>query len=376
VSTNLRRVGVGLIGCGYISDIYLKNLTGAELVEVRACADVMPERARARAETYGIPTACSVEELLADPGIEIVLNLTVPKAHYAVALAALEAGKSVHNEKPLTLTRAEGKRLLDLAESKGLLVGCAPDTFLGGGLQTCRKLIDEGAIGEPVALNAFMLDHGTEGWHPDPEFYYEAGGGPLFDMGPYYLTAIVAMLGPVRRVTGSARISQGERVISSQPKAGKRITVEVPTHISTVMDFVQGSVGTLVTSFDSWGHELPEIEMYGTEGTLSCPDPNYFAGPVRVRKAREKEWREAPLAFGYRENSRGVGVLDMASALRAGRLNRANGAMAYHVLDIMHAVHDASASGQHVLLESTCERPAPLPPGLKDWTDEVLSAEC
>jgi predicted dehydrogenase len=189
----------------------------------------------------------------------------------------------------------------------------------------------------------------------------------MFDMGPYYLTAMIAMLGPVRRVTGSARISQPERVITSQPKAGTRIPVEVPTHISTVLDFAQGAIGTLVTSFDCWGHELPQIEVYGTEGTLSCPDPNYFAGPVRLRRAREREWREVPLAFGYSANSRGVGVLDLASAMRTGRPNRANGALAYHVLDIMHAVHDASETGRHVLLESTCERPAPLPSGLADW---------
>ncbi|RIK40752.1 MAG: oxidoreductase [Chloroflexi bacterium] len=357
-------VGVGLIGCGYISDIYLKNLTASDAVVVRACADLLPERAQARAAKYGVAKACAVEELLADPEIEIVLNLTVPKAHYAVALAALEAGKSVHNEKPLALTRAEGKHLLDLAAAKGVLLGCAPDTFMGGGLQTCRKLIDDGVIGEPLALNAFMQDHGTEGWHPDPEFYYEPGGGPMFDMGPYYLTAMVAMLGPVRRVTGSARISQPERLITSQPKAGTRIPVQVPTHISTVLDFVQGAVGTLVTSFDCWGHQLPHIEIYGSEGTLSCPDPNYFGGPVRLRKAREREWQEVPLAFGHTENSRGIGVLDMAEALRTGRLNRANGQMAYHVLDIMHAVHDASETGQHVLLESTCERPLASDEGL------------
>ncbi len=357
---------VGIVGCGTISGIYLQNSKLLEAFEVVACADLVPERARSRAAEFGVPRACGVEELLADPEIEIVLNLTIPKAHAEVALAALAAGKSVYNEKPLAVSREDARRMLDLAAAKGLRVGCAPDTFLGGGLQTCRKLIDDGAIGEPVAAVAFMMSHGHESWHPDPDFYYQPGGGPMFDMGPYYLTALISLIGPIRRVTGSARITFPERTITSQPKYGTKIVVNTPTHVAGVLDFANGAVGTIITTFDVWPTELPRIEVYGTEGSLSVPDPNTFGGPVRIRKAREKEWTEVELTHGYTRNSRGLGVADLASALRTGRPARASGEMAYHVLDAMHAFHDASREGRHVELASTCARPAPLPLGLAE----------
>ncbi|MCL6519218.1 MAG: Gfo/Idh/MocA family oxidoreductase [Armatimonadetes bacterium] len=354
---------IGIVGCGNISGIYFQNAKMLEAIEVSACADIIPERAKAKAEEFGC-RAVSVEELLADPEIEIVLNLTIPNAHASVAMAALEAGKSVYNEKPLAITREDGRRMLELAKSKGLLVGCAPDTFMGGGIQTCRKLIDDGWIGEPVAATAFMMCHGHEGWHPDPEFYYKPGGGPMFDMGPYYLTALVNLIGPVRRVTGSARITFPERIIGSEPKRGMVIKVDVPTHVAGIMDFANGAVGTIITSFDVWAANLPRIEIYGTEGSLCVPDPNIFGGPVRIKRAGEKEWAEVPLSHGYAENSRGLGVADMAYALRSGRAHRASGELAYHVLDIMHAFHDASEKGVHIMLESTCERPSALPLGL------------
>ncbi|MBN2449104.1 MAG: Gfo/Idh/MocA family oxidoreductase, partial [Lentisphaeria bacterium] len=282
--------------------------------------------------------------------------------------AALDAGKHVYGEKPLTVTRAEGRELLQTAAAKGLLAGSAPDTFLGGGIQTCRKLIDDGWIGEPVAATAFMLCHGHESWHPDPEFYYEVGGGPMFDMGPYYLTALVNLLGPVRRVTGSTRISFPERLISSEKKRGKRVKVEVPTHVAGVMDFASGAVGTIITSFDVWGHVLPFIEVHGSIGSLLVPNPNSFGGPVKVRLSHDKEpqWRDVPLTHAYTENWRGIGVADMAYAVAFGRKHRAGGELAYHVLDLMHAFHDASDQGRHILVESRCERPAPLPVGLRE----------
>ncbi|MHC4716174.1 MAG: Gfo/Idh/MocA family protein [Planctomycetota bacterium] len=358
---------VGVVGCGAISGIYLKNCQQVfRNVQVAACADVVHERAVAQAEAYGVPAACSVDELLADGDIEIVLNLTVPNAHASIAQAALAAGKHVHNEKPLTITRDEGMSLLAAAEAKGLRVGCAPDTFLGAGHQTCRKLIDDGAIGEPVAATAFMACHGHETWHPDPEFYYKAGGGPMFDMGPYYVTALVHLLGPVRRVTGSARISFPERLITSEPKSGTKITVDVPTHVAGVLDFANGAVATIITSFDVWAHSLPRIEVYGTEGSLSVPDPNGFGGPVRIRKGGDDDWADVPHTHGYAGRHRGIGVADMACALGSGRAHRTNGQLAYHVLDIMHAVHDASHKGRHVRLKSTCDRPAPLPQGLEE----------
>ncbi len=360
-------VKVGLVGCGNISSIYFQNCLRFPILKLVACADLIPERAQARAQEFGVE-ARSVEGILADPEIEVVLNLTIPKAHAEVALQALEAGKSAYNEKPLAITREDGRRMLELARANGVRVGCAPDTFLGAGIQTCRKLIDDGWIGEPVAATAFMTCHGHESWHPDPEFYYKVGGGPMFDMGPYYLTALVSLLGPVRRVTGEARITFPERVITSRPKYGTVIKVDVPTHVAGVLEFASGAIGTIITSFDVWHAELPRIEVYGSEGTLSVPDPNGFGGPVRLRRAGAEEWSEIPLSHGYSENSRGLGVADMAYGLRSGRPHRASGELAYHVLDIMHAFHDAACEGRHVTLESTCTRPAPLPMGLAPWT--------
>ena len=353
-------VKVGIVGCGDISGLYFRNLALFDVIEVAACADLLMDRARAKADEYGC-RACTVEELLADPEIEIVVNLTVPQAHAEVAFAALDAGKSVYGEKPLAVTREEGRKMLDLAKSKGLLIGSAPDTFLGYGHQTCRKAIDDGLIGEPVAATAFMAGHGAESWHPSPEFFYQAGGGPMFDMGPYYLTALVNMLGPVARVTGSTKITFPERTITSKPKYGKVITVEVPTHVAGILDFANGAIATIITSFDVWAHNLPILEVYGTKGSLSVPDPNGFGGQPLIRRAGETEWTELPLIQGYRQN-RGIGVADMAYALRCGRPHRASGQLAYHVLDIMQAFHDASEGGRHVELTSSCERPAPLPP--------------
>ena len=355
----MNKVKVGIIGCGNISGIYFKNLTQTfQITEVVACADLIPERAAEKAKEYSIPKACTVEELLADPEIKIVVNLTIPAAHTEINLAALRAGKNVHCEKPLAIAREDGKKVVELAKENGLLIGCAPDTFLGGGLQTCRKLVDDGWIGAPVAATAFMTCHGHESWHPSPEFYYKLGGGPMFDMGPYYLTALVSLLGPANRVTGSARISFPKRTITSKPKFGNIIDVEVPTHVAGVLDFENGAVATIITSFDIWSANLPHIEIYGSEGSLRVPDPNTFGGPVYFRMHGCNEWKEIPLIYGYSENSRGVGVADMAYAIVSGGKSRANGDVGYHVLDIMQGIHDASSEGRHYKLNSACERPA------------------
>lgn len=352
---------IGVIGCGNISETYLRvGKTFSEL-DLVACADIDIERAKARAAQFDIPHAYTVDELLGDPAIEIVLNLTIPRVHADVAVAALQAGKSVYNEKPLGLNRTEGARILDLAREKGLLVGCAPDTFLGAGLQTCRDVIDDGVIGEPIGATAFMLSHGPEGWHPDPIFFFEVGGGPMFDMGPYYLTALVALMGPIRRVTGSTRISFPTRTITSKPKYGTEIVVQTPTHLAGVMDFAAGAIATIVTSFDVWATEMPRIEIYGTKGTLSVPDPNTFGGPVRVRKAGDSEWSDVPLTHGNAENSRSLGLADMAAALRTGQPHRASGELAYHVLDVMQSFDEASRANAHIQIASTCPRPEPLP---------------
>ncbi|MDQ0060898.1 Gfo/Idh/MocA family protein [Paenibacillus harenae] len=363
----MEKIKVGIIGTGNISGIYLQNGSKFDAMEVVACADLDVERAKAKGEEHGIK-GCSVEELLADPDIQMVINLTIPQAHASVCLRALEAGKHVYVEKPFAVTREEGLEVLELARKKGLYAGSAPDTFLGGGIQTSIKLIEDGWIGTPIGATAFMVGGGHESWHPAPEFYYQHGGGPMFDMGPYYLTALVAMLGPITRVTGSARISYPERTITSQPKYGQKVKVEVPTHIAGVMDFASGAIGTLLTSFDAkGGSQLPRIEVYGSQGTLQVPDPNNFGGPIYLSRAGQREWSEIPLAYGYAENARGVGAADMAKAILTGRMPRVSGELAYHVLEAMHGFHDASDQGVHYMMKSSCERPAPLPLGLQPF---------
>jgi predicted dehydrogenase len=355
---------IGLIGCGNISPAYFKWCRTFEILDLAACADLDVDRAQARAQEFEVAKGCSVDELLADASIDIVVNLTVPDVHARVNRQILEAGKHAHTEKPFAVQQADGKATLDLAREKGLRTGGAPDTFLGGGLQTCRKLIDDGWIGEPVAATAFMAGRGPEGWHPNPDFFYKAGGGPMFDMGPYYLTALVSLLGAVRRVTGSARASFDQRVITNpEQRTGETIDVDIPTHISGVMDFASGAVGTIVTSFDVWSHNLPRIEIYGSEGSLSVPDPNTFGGPVLVRRGGQGDWQEVALTHST-DVGRGIGVADMAYGLRSGRPHRSSGDLAYHVLELMHAFHEASETGAHVTIESHLERPAALPMGL------------
>ncbi|MEI7832821.1 MAG: Gfo/Idh/MocA family oxidoreductase [bacterium] len=360
----MEKIKVGVIGCGNISSIYLQNIPRFQILELAACADLEMCRAEAQAEKHNAGRACSVEEILADPEIKIIVNLTIPRAHAEVALQAIAAGKSVYNEKPLAITREDGAKILAAAKAKGVRVSNAPDTVLGGGIQTCRKLIDDGWIGEPIGATAFMTCHGHESWHPDPEFYYKAGGGPMFDMGPYYLTALVMLMGSVKRVTGSARATFAERTITSEPKNGTKITVDVPTHVVGVLDFANGAIGNIITSFDVWAAELPRIEIYGTQGSMSVPDPNGFSGPVKIRRAGASEWSEIPLSHGYSENFRGIGVADMAYGIKTGRPHRVSGELGYHVLDIMHAIHDASKEEKHIHLTSGIERPAPLPTGL------------
>jgi predicted dehydrogenase len=362
----MSRTRVGIIGCGSISKVYAAAARKFENIELGACSDIDMGQARGLAEKYEIPKALSVAELLADPGIELVINLTIPAAHAEVTARCLENGKHVYTEKPLALRRRQAREIIGLARERGLRIGCAPDTFLGAGSQTCRKLIDAGAIGVPLAGVGFMLSRGPESWHPSPEFFYKKGGGPLFDMGPYYLTAFAALLGPVKRVTGSARSSFKQREITSQPLAGKLIDVEVHTHLAAVLDFDSGPIVALITSFDVSGTRLPNIEIFGSEGTLGVPDPNGFGGPVWLLRRGETEWREVPLEFGYADNSRGIGVADMAAAIAGGREHRANERLAYHVLDLMHSIVDSSEGGRHIEIRSFMSRPEPLPPGLPE----------
>jgi predicted dehydrogenase len=354
------RVKTGIIGCGNISSIYLSADKRFDILEIVAVTDLIWERATTKAQEHGTATPIrSNEELLADPEIEMVIDLTPPYVHAEVDLMILEAGKHAYTEKPLGIDRPEGQKQVDLAASKGLRLGGAPDTFLGGGIQTCRKLIDEGAIGMPHGAAAWMLGRGPESWHPDPEFFYKKGGGPLLDMGPYYVTAMVSLLGPVKAVTGASTISFPERLITSEPKNGTSISVECPTHVNGVLQFQSGAVGNLAMSFDTWAAETPRIEIYGSEGTLSVPDPNTFGGPVRIFTP-ESGWEEVPIKHCYTENSRGLGAADMAYALRNGRAHRANGDLTFHVLDTMVSIYDAWERRSFVELGSTCQRPEPL----------------
>jgi len=364
------KIKIGIIGCGAISAAYLNVLAKLQQVEVEAVADINQMATTKRALEFNVH-AVSVEQLLADPKISVVLNLTIPASHASVGLAALEAGKSVYNEKPLAITREEGAAMLSLAGKKGLRVGCAPDTFLGAGHQTCRKLIDDGAIGTPVAGIATMTCHGHESWHPAPEFYYKVGGGPVFDMGPYYLTDLVQLLGPVKSVVGMARKTFPTRTITSQPLNGKVVDVDVPTNVMGVLEFACGAIVTLVMSFDIWAAELPRIEIYGSEGTLSVPDPNGFGGTPKLWTTATKQWREVNIeGRPYAGAGRGIGVTDMAVAAKNNRPHRANGELAYHVLDIMHALHDASDQQKQIPLTTTCTRPAPMPADLQEgWID-------
>ena len=353
---------IGIVGCGNISDIYLANLTGmfGKRVKVTALTDQIAEKAEKAAAKYKVPYIKKSDDLINSDEVDIVLNITEPNSHYGVALSAVKAGKHLYGEKPLCARREEAQEVLKTAADKKLRVGNAPDTFMGAGIQTCRKLLDDGWIGTPVAATAFMVCHGHEHWHPGPEFYYKNGGGPMFDMGPYYLTALVNLLGPIARVCGSAKKSFPTRTITSEPLNGKVINVDVPTHIAGVMDFASGAVGTIITSFDVYSHTLPLIEIYGSEGSLRVPDPNTFGGPVFIKRCREENWSEIPLIKSFPENSRGLGLVDMAEAISENRPHRASGELAYHVLEAMHGFHDASASGSYYSLKSGCPRPEPL----------------
>ena len=357
-------LSVGLIGCGNISNAYFRGVRPfAETVQIVACADLDPARAKTKADEHGIRMTGSVGELLGDPKIDIVLNLTVPGSHATVNLAALKAGKHAYCEKPFSLTYQEGLSVLAEARRRRLRVGCAPDTVLGGGIQTCRKVIDDGGIGRPVAAEVNMLCPGHESWHPSPEFYYLPGGGPLFDMGPYYLTALLTLLGPVRRVSAAARITFKERTITSQPLFGRKIRVRTPTHLAGALEFAQGSIATITMSFDVWNNREALLEVYGSEGSLSCPDPNTFGGDVSLSARPSRNWTKVALTHNDHV-SRGIGLADMAEAIRNGRPHRMSAEMALHAVEVMEALHVSARTGRRVSIKQRFQRPAPLAPGL------------
>lgn len=358
----MKRTKIAIIGIGNISGIYLKNITElfTELEIVGVC-DLVRSRAEAAQAQYNIPKVYDVMgEAFADPDVEIILNLTRPHEHFAVSRAALEAGKHVYSEKPLGASLAEGIALRELAEGKGLRLGGAPDTFMGAGIQTCRKLIDDGYIGTPVGSAAFMICRGHESWHPDPAFYYQYGGGPMLDMGPYYMTAMVNLMGGIERVMSASRKAFPTRMITSQPLAGTVVDVEVSTYVAGTVQYTSGAVGTIFTTFDAYYPEQARFEVYGTEGTLIVPDPNTFGGPVKLFRPEEREMREIPLLFDYKENSRALGLADMAKALATGRAARADYTQTFHVLEAMEGFETSSRTGQWVAMTSTYERRMPM----------------
>ena len=359
------KVGIGIVGCGNISGAYLKAMAGFPVLDIRGVADLNPELARAKAAEFGVP-ALALDALFADPEIEIVVNLTVPKAHVEVAMRALDAGKHTYSEKPLAVNFADGRKLADYAAGKGLRIGAAPDTFLGGGHQTARAALDEGSIGQPIGGSAFFGKPGHERWHPNPDFYYQPGGGPMLDMGPYYITDLVNLLGPVAEVAGFATMLRKERLITSEPRNGERIPVEVPTHVAGAMAFANGAVVQVTTSFDVPGHRHQPIEIYGSEGAMLVPDPNRFEGPVELMRTGG-DWAERPVTLPYSDgNFRSLGVADMAHALRSGRPHRANGDLALHVLEVMEAFITAAAERRTIAITTAPDRPAPLAQSVVD----------
>lgn len=353
------QIKLGVIGCGFISAQYFETLRRLRSVELVAVADLNPEAAR-EAATREEVTSLSVGELLDHPGIDTILNLTIPAAHAEVSLLSIRHGKNVYSEKPLATSFALGSQLLTEADEVGVTVSAAPDTVLGTGIQTARRALDEGKIGEPVAATAIMAVPGHELWHPNPDFYYAPGGGPLFDMGPYYITALITLLGPVVAVSAMSSRSRQERVLRTGPRSGAMIPVEVDTHWSSVLRHESGALSTMIMSFDSVATLAAPIEVHGTEASMGVPDPNLFEGPVSIRRLGEDEWATVPASAGYLSGSRGIGLADLASS-SAKRGPRANGQLALHVLQIMESVVRSSDDGRVVTISSRVDRPEPVP---------------
>lgn len=366
----MEKMKVGLIGCGMISEVYLKNCTERfGNMEIKACADINAQSAEKRAQQFGI-LAMTVEELLADPEIELVLNLTIPDQHAPVSKKILEAGKHAYSEKPFATTYEDAIALLNLAKDKNLCVGSAPDTFMGGGLQTVRSLLDSDMIGRPFAAQAFLFSRGPEYFHPNPEFLYKEGAGPLMDWGPYYITALVSLFGPVRRVYGAARKTFEEREIKApkSPLKGQKFPVEVPTYVTSILGFENGMLVNLTVTFDLqcayWESEMPYIQIYGTEGVISVPDVNGFAGPVLLRKGDGK-FEKVEAKGNFTDNCRGMGLCDMIHGIQTKESWRTEGHMGAHVVEVMLAILESAREKKEITLNTTCKIPKALPLDMK-----------
>lgn len=380
--SNMRNINVGILGCGVISNTYIRDIKCFyPTLHLAACADVNVELAKSHAEKYQIPAGCSVEEMLAMEDVELVVNLTPPQLHTGLNKKILMAGKHVFCEKPFAPTPAEGREVMELADSKGLFVGCAPDTFLGSSLQTCRKILDDGWIGKPLYVTANMMSNGVETWHPAPANFYRQGAGPLYDMGPYYFTALAALLGPVKRVSAFSGTGFPARNIYTGPQKGQAIQVETPTHYSGIAELASGVIVSMNISFDIWHSNLPMFEIYGTEGTLEVPDPNMSGGRPKVyrkertldvlyddseeTKAKQNVSVELPELYPHiGEYTRGIGVLDLACAVIEGRKPRVNAEMACHVIEAITGMMESARERKVYEMETTCEKPEPVRTGI------------
>lgn len=366
-----KTLGVGIIGCGNISAAYMKLSPLFRGIEVRACADVNPEAAKARAEEFKLRQE-TVDGLLASDDIDIIVNLTIPSAHYEISRRAIEAGKHVYSEKPFVLSVEEGQALAKAAEEKGVRVGSAPDTFLGGAHQLARHIVDSGQIGKIVSGTCHVMSHGMEHWHPNPDFFFLPGAGPVLDVGPYYITNLIQLIGPVKRVGALSSIPAKERTILSEPRKGEKIPVETPTTIHAVMEFESGAIITLGASWDVWHHKHSNMELYGEKGSLHVPDPNFFGGDLAVTEEGNvlDELPDWPHPFavpnqGLEEgrplaNYRAAGLADMAQAIMEGRPHRCSLEMSLHAIDVMTSILKSGETGSFVTLQTTCERPAAL----------------
>ncbi len=350
------KISCAIVGCGNISETYIKNLLRFPIIDLKYCSDLIPDKANEKAEKFNlIPKPYN--EILQDESINLVINLTNPSSHFEVSMRAIESGKHIYSEKPLALNFSEAQLLVEKAKQNNVAIGCAPDTFLGSSWQTAKKIITGGWIGKPISATAFMLCSGHESWHPSPEFYYKAGGGPLFDMGPYYLTVLVFLLGPIKEVVGYGKKSYEKRLITSKERFGDVIEVEVLTYITALLKFHNNVICTMIMSFDTLGHNLPYIEIYGETGTLSLPDPNCFSGKIQYYNKYAKKWWEFPSYYDIFENFRGIGIAEMVEGIARNRKFRTSGEIGFHIVEVMEKIIKSAEENKPYTIETNCEPP-------------------
>lgn len=366
-----RKLRVGIVGCGNISAAYFSLAPLFKGIKVTACADINPAAAKARAKEFGVRAEATVEDLMKAKDVDIVVNLTVPAVHYAISRQALDAGKHVYSEKPFVLDVKEGLDLKKRADRQGLRVGSAPDTFLGGAHQQARHLVDSGAVGRITGGTCHVMSHGMEHWHPNPDFFFLPGAGPILDLGPYYITNLIQLIGPVKRVTALTSTPSKERTIGNGPRLGEKVPVKTPTTIHAIMEFESGAVVTFNASWDVWQHGHSPMELYGEDGTLHVPDPNFFGGELGLTK-QDKPVKKLPKwqhpfgvpnqkhARGMMANYRTAGLADMALAIADGRPHRCSLDMALHAIDVMTGILKSGETGKFVAMRTTCERPEAL----------------